>query len=254
LSGASAWDPDRTYFFIHVMKTGGSSLLRHITDNFPDGGSEPDVAAKVRDGGERVRPTYGSLDRLRSLSEERRRSIRIYAGHYPFFVTGLVPTDITMTVLRDPLERTLSFLRHCRRYDPTKRDLSLEEIYDGPWDFPLLIHNYQAKLFSLEPTDTFPDRAHLAHVRVDDRRVATAIDNLASVDLVGLHHRFEEFLAALSQQYGWTFAASYRQRATTEDWPASTALRERIEHDNQADRAFFDAAVALYDARRRRSP
>lgn len=147
------WDPERTYFFLHVMKTGGTSMLRHIVDNFPRGQAEPDLRVELEKSGQGTDPTYGSLERLASLPDERRREIRIFAGHYPFMATGLVPTEVTMTVLRDPVERTISLLRHTKRHERDKRDSSLEEIYEDPWIFPLLIRDYQAKLFALEPDD-----------------------------------------------------------------------------------------------------
>jgi hypothetical protein len=242
------WDPDRTYFFLHVMKTGGTSMLRHIIDNFPVGQVEPDVRVKLARGevGEpEGPPTYGSLERILSLSDERRREIRVYAGHYPFMVTDLVPTDVTMTVLRDPVERTISFLRHCKRYDPTKRPLSLEEIYDGPYDFPLLIRNYQTKLFAMRPTDEAPDKAHLADIFIDGERLEVAKANLASVDVIGLQHRFGEFLGQLENRYGWTFGAEHQQRVATEDWPVSASLRQRIVDDNQVDLEFLGYAEEL---------
>jgi len=246
------WDPDRTYFFLHVMKTGGTSMLRHIIDNFPLGRVEPDVRVKLargEGGAPAGAPTYPSMERIRSLDDERRREIRVYAGHYPFMVTELVPTDVTMTVLRDPVERTVSFLRHCKRYDPTKRPLSLEQIYDGPYDFPLLIRNYQTKLFAMRLTDEAPDRAHLADIEIDAERLEAAKANLATVDVIGLQHRFGEFLRQLEHRYGWTFGAEHQQRVATEDWPVSASLRQRIVDDNQVDLEFLGFAEELHGRR-----
>lgn len=229
-------------------------MLHHIIDNFPLEQVEAGERFQLTEDGidRRGRPvTYPSMERLRSLGDRRRREIRVYAGHYPFMVTDLILTDVTMTVLRDPVERTISFLRHCKRYDPAKRPLSLEEIYDGPWDFPLLIRNYQAKLFAMRLDDAAPDRAHLADIVVDERRLDAAKTNLATVDLIGLQHRFGEFLGELTRRYGWTFTTNPRRRAATEDWPATPALRQRIVNDNQADIEFFRFAEELCNQRRR---
>jgi hypothetical protein len=249
----AAWDPDRTYLFLHVMKTGGTSMLRYILDNFPVGQVEPDVRVNLGDGIRRLPdrgPTYGSVERIRSLSDERRREIRVYAGHYPFMMTELVPTDVTMTVLRDPVERTISFLRHCKRYEADKADLSLDEIYADPFDFALLIRDYQAKLFSMRLADEVPDKAHIADIVVDDHRLAAAKANLATVSLIGLQHRFGEFLGELTTRYGWTFGDSYLKQAATEGWSVSPDLRQRIVEDNQVDIEFFRYADSLVDERR----
>ena len=243
------WDPGRTFFFLHVMKTGGSSMLRNIIDNFPVGQVEPDTRLG---GGPKPGepPTYASLERLRSLPRARRDEVRVYAGHYPFWVTDLVPTDVIMTVLRDPVERTISFLRHCRRYEPGRADLALEEIYEGPWYFPFLVRDYQSKLFALRPSDDQPDRAHLATLEMDQARLDAALANLDRVDLLGFQHRYEELLDALRGRYGWTFPVEHRQRVATEEWPVSSSLRRRIEGDNAADVEFFRRALELADRRR----
>ena len=61
---------------------------------------------------------------------ERRATIRGYMGHYPYVASQLLGEDpVTLTILRDPVERTISYLKHCKRYHDHHRELSLEEIY-----------------------------------------------------------------------------------------------------------------------------
>ncbi len=49
----------------------------------------------------------------------RRDEIRVVTGHFPLCVTELLDADFaTFTVLRDPVERTLSYLRHHRDTTP----------------------------------------------------------------------------------------------------------------------------------------
>ena len=54
-----------------------------------------------------------------------------------------------MTVLRDPVERTLSALRHMRERDAEFRGKPLEEIYADPIKFRCLIQNHMVKMLAI---------------------------------------------------------------------------------------------------------
>ena len=132
------------------MKTAGATFRHHIRANFasaevyPDKRFDPDLTvANVR------------LDYLTSLPASRRAAIRAYTGHFPFVATDLLGGPLlTMTILRDPVDRTISFLKHCKRYNQHHHDLRLEAIYEDPFVFRCLIQNHQAKLFALlKPED-----------------------------------------------------------------------------------------------------
>ena len=60
-----------------------------------------------------------------------------------------------MTVLRHPVERTLSFLRHQaeRRQRGATEDTPLEEIYDDPFRFEAMIQNHMTRMLSLTPDE-----------------------------------------------------------------------------------------------------
>jgi hypothetical protein len=60
-----------------------------------------------------------------------------------------VEEPLCVTLLRDPVERTLSFLAQVRRDRSDARDMPLEEIYDDPWYFDRFIHNHQTRVLSM---------------------------------------------------------------------------------------------------------
>jgi hypothetical protein len=240
-----------TFFFLHVMKTGGTSLVHHLVDNFGADAVYPPLVGKGPNDPDAGRIPYVSVTKLRALPPERRACTRVFAGHLPYAVTDLIRPDVTITLLRDPVERTISFLRHCRRRLPDKRSASFEEIYDDPMMFPLLIHNYQSKLFALSLEDDLPDRAHLAVVDVDDRRLERAMGNLDRVDVVGIHSRYGDFLAELAHRYGWSFRHDHRLNRGEDDEPVPAGLRARIADDNSADLEFFRHATTLVARRAR---
>src|SRR5690606_31857632 len=93
--GTAGMTPDGpTFLFLHVMKTGGTSLLGHAWERFGRYGVEPPLL----NGDPRPPGTsgaYESVARVRDLPQERRAAVRFYAGHYPFLVREIVRPDIT---------------------------------------------------------------------------------------------------------------------------------------------------------------
>lgn len=235
-------DGDTTFFFMHVMKTGGSTFQRHVSANFAPLSTYPST-----ERGEDRRQAYTSIERLRDLDPERRRSTRFFQGHLPFLVRELVGADITLTVLRDPVQRTLSMLRHLKRYVPRFVDASLEEIYDDGFIFPMYIRNYQSKLLSMTLDDGL--KGHIDVIAVDDARLEVALANLERVDVLGLQEHYDRFLDVLHREHGWHIGDVPSQRVSNEDWPFPAHLLERIAADNTADIALYERARDLHDQR-----
>jgi len=238
--------PDLRFFFIHVMKTGGGTFTSHIAANFegdevyPYEPLDPDIlVARAR------------IDYLTGLSPERRARIRVYKGHFPFVAAQLLGLElVTLTILRDPVERTISYLKHCKRYNEQHRALPLEQIYEDPFLFPTMIHNHQAKLFAITPDDE--PRSYLEVIEVDDRRLELAKENLERVDVLGLQERFQEFLEELARRYGWRFGATGDRHVGGEEAGISGPFRRRIAEDNAADLDFYEHAERLWEKRRAR--
>src|SRR4051812_15169568 len=91
------------YLFIHVMKTGGTSLVRPLRRNFEPAAFYPDEDLDVRAD----EPFHHvDLEYVLALPRARREAIRCYAGHFLFVTKELLGEPfVTMTVLRDPDER-----------------------------------------------------------------------------------------------------------------------------------------------------
>src|SRR5262249_27089146 len=111
-AGAASVDPDpepRRFFFVHVQKTAGTALWRRMKEQFapaavypgPGDGEPPD--------------TVLSVEHLRARWVARRAELRVVTGHFPLCTVELLDAPfVTLTLLRDPVERTLSQLRHHR--------------------------------------------------------------------------------------------------------------------------------------------
>jgi hypothetical protein len=60
---------------------------------------------------------------------------------------------LTLTLLRDPVDRTISALKHFKRLHDRYRELSLEEIYEDEVVFSYFVDNYQTRIFALKAED-----------------------------------------------------------------------------------------------------
>lgn len=225
------------YFFVHVMKTSGSTFRSHLHDLFP-GGFYPDHF---------VPPGPAHLDNLMvqrvvGLAPEVHERITAYAGHFPFVVPSMIDPDlVTLTILRDPVDRIISHLKHCKRMEPQHQEHSLEEIYDDPWTFPMLLHNHQVKVFAMTRDDKLESVMDV--VDIDGDRVRTAMEHLRQVDVLGFTVDHASFLDECTRRYGLTFKATRGPwRVAREGWEVSDALRRRIEADNERDREFYELA------------
>jgi Sulfotransferase family len=247
------------FFFIHVMKTGGSTFSWQILANFkrdevyPNAGLDPLETATV------------SIDYLAALAPDRRARIRAYRGHFPLMATQVLGMEfVTLTVLRDPVERTISFLKHCKRYaqphgSPSLEQIygdryagshdspSLEEFYEHPFLYPALIRDHQAKLFAMTPADG--PRSYHHPFEIDDRRLEVAKANLERVDVLGLHERYPEFLEEMQRRYGWR-VVPMRDVLVGDEVGVPRSLRRRIAEDNAADLEFYEHARRLWERRR----
>jgi Sulfotransferase family len=235
-------DDGTPFFFVHVQKTAGTTLWRRLKHQF--------APEEVYPGPDDGRPPTSVLvvEHLVERWNARRHQIRLVTGHFPLCTTELLHSDfVTLTLLREPVERTLSALRHHRQRTPDDRDLPLEEIYDNPLRFEL-VHNHMVKMFALT-ADEMTDGA-LTHVDFTREHLARAKERLSIVDVVGLQARFDDFCSELSERFRWTLGPPHvANRTTPVDVPDS--FRERIEGDNQLDIELYDFAQELLAGRTR---
>ncbi len=225
------------YFFVHLQKTGGTTLIHRLPRRFRLHEIYPDAS----DGA--IETAVISVDHLRDRWRARGHEIRIVTGHFPLCTAELLGARCrTMTVLREPVERTLSYLRHHRQATPADRSKSLEEIYDDPFRFDGLIHNHMVKMLSLT-VDTMTDGA-LTHADLGSEDLEKAEENVRRMDVVGLQERFETFWDELRIRFEWQLGDPVRSNQT-EQVPVSRAFRERIARENELDIELYQYARDL---------
>jgi hypothetical protein len=229
--------PDR-YFFVHLQKTAGTSLRERLMHHFGEAGVYPN-----RSDATDIATLMTSIDYLKERLAARGDEVRVVSGHFPLCTAELLGGGFTtITVLRDPVERTLSYLRNARHRSPPDREKSLEEIYEDPFRFHGMIHNHMTKMLSLTPTEM--TAGMLTHVEFTPEHLDRAKRGLAGVDAVGIQERFEEFCGELCRRFGWRLG---EPETTNISPPAEVAdaFRARIAADNALDVELYQFAKQL---------
>jgi hypothetical protein len=223
------------FFFVHIQKTGGISLYVRLKRQF---GAEAVYPWARSDGDPAdVAPQLFAHVLLERWSE-RRDQIRVVTGHFPLCTIDLLNADFAVfTVLRDPVERTLSYLRHHRNTTAADGHLSLEEIYEDPARFRPFIENHMVKMLSLRAEEM--DNGMMTVVDLDKGRLRTAKKALRGMAAFGLQEELEGFAQRLERRFGWTLGPPVHENVTERtDVPPS--FRTRIAEDNLLDMELYD--------------
>ena len=137
-------------FFVHMQKTAGTALRQGLINHFGKRAVYPTQGMDGTDPTQLVTSTDYLRERLAARGDE----IEAITGHFPLCTTELLDGRYTtLTLLREPVERSLSYLRHHRKEEPADRDRSLEEIYEDPFRFQGFVHNHMTKMLSLTPAE-----------------------------------------------------------------------------------------------------
>ncbi len=99
------------FFVVHMQKTAGTTLRDRLRNHFPEAAIYPNRT----DGPDKGHAVI-SVRHLLERWQARGSDIRLLTGHFPLSTIELLDGPfVTLTVLRPPVERTLSYLRHQRK-------------------------------------------------------------------------------------------------------------------------------------------
>ncbi len=236
--------PPERFFFVHMLKTAGTAMLMRLQEQFGPGAVYPDAS----DGDLATVAPQMVTGQLLARWAVRGDDIRLIIGHLPLCTTELLDVPFTtLTALREPVARTLSFLQYHRVLVPADRDTPLEAIYDDPTRFSWLIHNHMTKMLSLTVDEMTDDM--LTPVEFTPQRLERAKQNLAGVAAVGTQEQFEGFCAALDARFGWQVYRGGPRYPGAGRPPISESFRRRIAEDNAMDAELYDYACELIATR-----
>ena len=189
-------------FFMHIPKTAGMSMRLYLGQQY-----HPNEIATA----ERWQDVVGHEDALRSF--------RLVRGHFRYNLRPLVAEDARMlVVLREPMHRTVSALRHLRR-DPAfhethelAKHMSLAEMIRHPGIMSFQ-KDVQARFLCASATAAdvaaylgragsdrdSPDAGDMEH----PPELQLAAERLEKIEFVGLTEGLDELVAAMAHDMGY---------------------------------------------------
>jgi hypothetical protein len=223
--------------FVHIQKTAGKTLRQILRRQYAGPGRSvhvPNFFAKPD-------LFWSTLD---ELAERLPPGLEVAHGHM-LFVPDRWPHDTRfVTILRDPVERTIS---HYYWLNERRGARSALGSIDEAIDQGAISDNLQVRVLAgADPsgpvTSTMADEA------------IAALDRFS---MVGLTSRFDETLVFLGRAFGWRTAAYERVNSTNSRVPRTAldaATIARIEEHNRFDLELYAAAAKRFDELVRAQP
>jgi hypothetical protein len=243
---------------VHIPKTAGTTLGSLLLHHYGDRYQRVDMS------GVHVRPTGDGLEVLRHLADgtaerldrfELRDGVEVVSGHAPVGLLDLLPpAERYVTILRDPVERTLSQYYHLLgrraawRHEWLPAPTPELRLSDAIGERSYIPDNLQTRMLCGVPAVEHPlppDALDRAKRELRER-----------FSYVGTTERFEELVALLNLDLGWPTVAVERARVNAARPRGHDVPVEEIrlaEEANALDRELYLEAGRLHDERVARS-
>ena len=234
----------KTLIFLHIPRTGGTTLKR-----LPD-----------RNYGRGQTLTFYNVDhsaaaeRFARLPESERAHCRFIQGHLYFGFHRFVPNESTyVTFLREPISRLLSFYSYARTHTDhylyqliTEERLSLKQLLERKEASEELLNLQTRIIAGVEPSGG-----------VDRMALEQAKENLRThFSFVGLTEEFSASLLLLARTLGWSFPFHVKRNASRKKNPWEQAGSETLamlREANSLDLELYEFGRALFQAQLERA-
>jgi hypothetical protein len=221
-----------TLVFLHIPKSGGTTLHKIIERQYPRG---PHLFAP---------DNHQGVQQLGALSPAEREALVVVRGHLYFGVhTQLKPPVQHITMLRDPISRTISYYRHIQRQTAhplhtvvQENQISLAALVQGKHAIDMVNGQVRQLLGMGLRADEMVTPAHLAQVQQQ------IIDHDI---IVGLTTAFDRSVLLMAHRLGWSMPYYGRRNETPVSYqqPVDETTRALIAEHNQLDRQLYDWAL-----------
>ena len=222
----------KALIFLHIPKTAGTTLNRIIEWQYSPFEIFTMDPCRIR----------ATPERLKRLSEGRRRRLRMVRGHMFYGIHECLPQGTTyITMLRDPVPRALSayyfILR--RPLNPLHRKVKKERL--GVEDCLRLFpqrHNLQCRLIA-GVKDT---------AIADERLLDMAKQNLVkSFSVIGISERFEESLMLMATTFDWEIPFYKNCKVSKARPQIDPGTVEMIRDHNRLDVGLYEFGKGLFE-------
>ncbi len=223
----------RGLIFLHAPRTAGSTAHMILESQYP---SETVCTVELL--------SEAQVNDFRSLPLERREQIRVLKGHMGFGAHALLPVPCDyFTLLREPLERVISYYYYLRRRPE-------DGLHEAATEMSL--SDFVRSGIGGKFTDNGMTRLLAANVVVEDRPLLEAdferarFNLLERVKIVGLSDRFLETMVLLSLSCGWTRPVIYQNANVTAGRPHVSDIADEdlglLRQRNAYDLALYELA------------
>jgi hypothetical protein len=246
--------PDDVLLYVHVPKTGGTSLISILEAQFAD---------------HEVLPLHSPIQEeyFWSFSQRELKSFRFVRGHYrvgPYdrhIYKHVVQNPYCITMLRDPIERIISEYRHISRtsHHPLHKRLVS---YEKPLRAFLTQPQFQGwiqdrvarQIFGFYPG--WPWDPSKPRTISDEALRIFAKQRLEQFAVVGLTERFDESVQLLCYTFGWEVPSEIpRLNVATDSFsrgPVDDEIRRLLKEKTSLDHELYRHAQALFEIRLRK--
>lgn len=232
----------QTIIFLHIPKTAGTTLNQVIDRQYP--------AKQVYSFGPVAQE---SLEAYKQMPEVERTRFRVVRGHMGFGFHQWVPGAATyFTILRDPIDRVISFYYFVQRtrqhylYNYLEFDgMDLKDLVES--HVTTMVDNGQTRMISGVWLDA-------RFGECDETTLEQAKRNLREhFSVVGLTEQFDESLILLQQAFGWKNITYTRQNVTRKRpkrSQLSSGTIDVLRAANHLDIELYDYAKTLFEAQK----
>ena len=237
---------DYSTIFLHIPKTAGTTLRSIIEDNFP---ADQSYFLYI---GNALHP---GMEQFSALTEEDKRKIKIFSGHFHFGFHRHLPQPCKyITVLREPVDRTVSLYHHLLQEENARHDKSVAEIQERIRREKLSLEGFVTSGITLD-TDNAQTRILSGESprfgQCSHETLEKAKRNLREdIAVAGLTERFDESVMLIHKVLGWPVPLYVKKNVSgrrSKKEAASPKTLEVIRRFNTLDTELYNYAQGLLD-------